>query len=562
MNDLDKIKSDFRYHMQAMWQCHNLYKVAPLEEVDFDMASWLQHGPDSSIALGFRGQGKSYKTDCYVTWYLMNNPSNWVMLASASEKLAKQNLHLIKNWVQSTPWLRHLVPRKGSKERDGAIEYDVAGNNAKNPSVTAVGITGQLPGRRAHLIIADDVETYETALTLEQRARLRIRVKEFESIIVPGGQTKYLMTPQHLETIALPLTKQHGYAARSWPARYPKEDEFESILGLSPTLKQNLKRGLNNPGDPTCPIRFNNDTLIQKEAKSGRSYWLQQFQLHVGDAELTRCPLRLSDLIVYPVNPDKAPITIQWGKSTNQGSTAIQDIESVGLEGDALYGPIFVDTEKYEPYHCTKMFIDPAGRGADENAWCIIGELFGKLWVKKIDAYTGGHNTENVDRMCHQARQYGVNDIYVEQQFGGEVLAELLRTRLGRLFVKPGENKRWPDGWSCNVETVRSTGQKEVRMIETVEPAMNQHRVIIDPEVAKDEKFCVQLTQVTRLRGCLQNDDRLDCFSGCVRQFTDYLDQDDEAQASRVKDESITDEELERFNEEFGFTQEHTWIHV
>ena len=304
-----------------------------------------------------------------------------------------------------------------------------------------MGITGSLTSRRAHLIVPDDVETNETALTVEQRIRLRARIKEFENLILPGGKIRYLMTPQHVETIALDLTKKMGYTARSWPARMPDDREQKTMIGLAPWLEHQRDSGVMPAGSPTCPERFTHDELIRREAK-GRTNWLMQWQLHVGDGELVTYPLRLSDLIVYPVNACKAPVTIQWGKRTNAGSTAVTDIPSVGLGDDCFYGPIYVD-EKWEPYHTTKMFVDPSGgRGKDSTAWNIMGQLYGNLFLKRVNGYTGGHYTENLDKIAIDARDYYVQDIVIETNFGGDMLIQLLQPRLAKLFLKlcrPGQ---------------------------------------------------------------------------------------------------------------------------
>ena len=56
------------------------------------------------------------------------------------------------------PLLKHLQPK--DNQRQSKVSFDVAPALAIHaPSVKSMGITGQLTGSRADLIIADDVES-------------------------------------------------------------------------------------------------------------------------------------------------------------------------------------------------------------------------------------------------------------------------------------------------------------------------------------------------------------------------------------------------------------------
>ena len=559
------LADDARFFMQELWKYHDLEQYAPLEPVDYDICHWLQNGPDRSVTLAFRGQGKTYKTNSYVGWEIYRAAHNdlniFCLLVSASEQVAKQSLHLIRGWVRQTPWLQHMEPKKGTKERDGAKEVDFNGNTQKNPTIAALGITGQMEGRRANLIVPDDVETKETARTVDQRKLLRDRVSNFENIILAGGSIKYLMTPQHIETIASYLTKEMGYKARSWPARHPTIDERSKMLGLSPYLTNMVDSGEVKAGVPTCPLRFSNEELNARESR-GRTNWFMQWQLYVGQGGSMMHPLKLSDLIVFPCNNEKAPSVIQWGTRHQNQSTALSDIPSVGLDDDCVYGPIYVD-EKWLPYHTTKMYIDPSGAGADETAWAIISQLYGNLFLKRVGAYTGGSKSDNLDMICHDARKYRVQDIVIETNYGGDMMMQLLQPKLQQLFIKPGENGLYPNGWSCYITGEHATKAKESRIINTLEPVANQHRLIVDTEVAHDQILWEQFTQMSDVRGCLEHDDRVDALSGGVSLFKDSLDQD-----PCVNTEKYRKEEIERLCDEartlnmIGNGENTSWIHL
>ena len=95
------------------------------------------------------------------------------------------------------------------------------------PSVRSVGITGQMTGGRATIIVADDVEIPSNSLTQVRRERLAEAVKEFDAVLVPGGEVTYLGTPQTEMSLYNQLP-QRGYDIRIWPSRYVSVSDAEN----------------------------------------------------------------------------------------------------------------------------------------------------------------------------------------------------------------------------------------------------------------------------------------------------------------------------------------------
>ncbi len=532
---LARLRDDFRVFLAEVWR-H--VKLPPPSLVQYDIAHWLQHGPTRRGIQGFRGVSKTWVTIAYLLWRLFKNANERILLASQSMDHCKASLFMARRWLETVPFLSHMIPlgvRKG-KQRDSATFFDIRNSEYDRvATVRAVGITGQLPGGRSSLVIPDDVETMENTYTRDQRYRLRNRVTEFENILLPEGEIIYLGTPHHEESLYEYLAEECGYSFRSWPSRYP--GPHDDIPYLSPMIRKRLDAGDVAISDSLWPERFSNEWLTAKELAIGKSIFAMQFQLIRGMADENLYPLKLSDFIVFPVNLHKAPQTIAWGQRTNTGSTAIEDIPSVGFGTDGFYGPIMQD-DTWLPYSGCRAFIDPAGTGTDEMAWAIIGQLHGNLYVKSVGAVTGGANDKNLTAIVEDLKRHRATEVYVETNFGGEMLIQLLRPIIARASCNPGENKEIPEGWNCSIEGVHSSGQKELRIIHTLEPPMNQHRLIIDPEVAADKVLMKQLTRMRTERGCLEHDDRVDALAGCVARFAGLLDQDDAhmAEESRFRD--------------------------
>jgi hypothetical protein len=144
-------------------------------------------------------------------------------------------------------------------------------------------------------------------------------------------------------------------------------------------------------------------------------------------------------------------------------------------------------------------------------------------------------------------------------------------------LLKPTLTKIYP----CTIEEVRHSIQKEKRIIDTLEPVMNQHRLVIDqkalerdyqsvqhypPESQSRYMLVHQMTRITKEKGALVHDDRLDVLSMAVSYWVEQMAADADVAMSDRKEE-LLDMELEKFMEHalhpVGFQHEpkyHNWI--
>lgn len=576
---LTTIKKEFRQFLIALWKFHALDKVAALGPIEMDIAAYMQYGPDKRGVLAFREFGKSYIKNAYACWRLLNDPQTKIIELSDSQGFSKNNLNLIKTWIRTTPWLKHLAPRRGTKDRDGAIEFDVAGCqiDVKNPSVLALGIEGQLTGRRAHLINGDDIETPNTSNTQVQREHLRNRLAELPDIIFKkGGQILLLGTPQHEETIYADL-QDKGFKFLSWPILYPTpEEEARLAAPLAPFLKRHLEIGAAQPGEPTCPHRFTLDKIVSIQG-NGRSRFAMQYMLQKHLADANYYPLRLADLIVFNCHRDIAPKNVVWGQENNRGSTRIEGLRSVGFGSDGYYKPLMIDESitNWLPYTSVRMYVDPSGGGKDETAWAIVAHLHGILYLLHVGAYRGPNPQSDacLDLIVRDAKAHRVRLITIESNFGGKFVSELLKPKL-RAAAVPIEAKLpdFPHGWACGIEEQHSSGMKEERIVYALQPVMNQHRLVVDRKVIEsdlgvDQKYQLfyQLTRIidpamSGARGCLQHDDRLEAVAACVALWSESLAQDPATKA-RQADEDQQKKLIKKWLD-YGPKKQSSWIHI
>lgn len=534
--DIPEKLKDFRVFLYIVWKHLNLPDPTPIQ---YDIAHYLQHGPRRKVIEAFRGVGKSWITSAYVIWRLLLNPQLNFLVVSASKDRADNFSTFTLRLINEMPILKHLIPRED--QRNSKVAFDVAPAEADHaPSVKSVGIFGQLTGGRADEIIADDVEVPNNAFTQAMRDKLAEAVKEFDAVLKPGGKVTYLGTPQTEQSLYNVL-ESRGYEIRVWPSRFPVPEKMKYYENkLSPTLMEALRANPGLHGKPTDPKRFNEIELMEREASYGRSGFALQFMLDTSLSDADRYPLKLGDLMVMELDKEVAPEKIVWG---NPPEAVIQHLVCVGLNGDRYYRPVYTSKE-YVPYKGTVMAIDPSGRGSDELGYAVVKMLNGYLFLTDAGGLRGGYTEANLNKLCEVARDNKTNRIIIESNFGDGMFTQLLMPVLNRIYP-------------CTVEEVRHSKQKELRIIDTLEPVMNQHRLIVDSRVIESDyktlaglstedalsyQLFHQMSRITKERGSLRHDDRLDALAIAVAYWVEVMNQDADKQIEIRKERQLMEE--------------------
>jgi hypothetical protein len=524
--------NDFRNVMYVVWR--HLGLPSPTK-VQYDIAEWLQRGPSRSVTEAFRGVGKSWIASAFVVDALRHVPDLNIMVVSAAKIRADDFSIFTKRLINEVEMFHHLQPRED--QRQSNVAFDVGPAKASHaPSVKSVGITGQITGSRADIIIADDVEVANNSATQLQREKLAEAIKEFEAVLKPVpsdeeiarryphlpvefvkqylGRIIFLGTPQTEQSI-YNLLPERGYSTRIWPVRYP-DPKTLAFYGdkLAPSIAGPVEKDPDIAGNPTDPQRFNEWELGTREASYGRSGFALQFMLDTSMSDANKYPLKLADLIVMDVDTDVAPEKVVWSSGPD---VTIKDLPCVGFSGDRFHRPMAVVGDM-QPYSGKVMAIDPSGRGADELAYCITGVVNSMIYCPLVKGLRGGYNDENLKQIAEDAKKHKVNHILVEENFGDGMFSTLLRAAMRNIYP-------------VTIEEVKHSKQKELRIIDTLEPVMNQHRLVMSASVIKDDakvnlddgvdrsltySLFYQLTRLTRERGCLVHDDRLDALAMSV----------------------------------------------
>ena len=533
--------TEFKVFLKICWEHLRLPEPSVLQ---YHMAEFLEEGHNRAVLQALRGGGKTWITAAFAAWRLLRNPNEKILIVSQSGGHSDNIGIFIRKLIETMPILEHLKPKMSKGHRTSNTSFDVDGCEITvQPSLRCLGITSQIQGSRASLLIADDVEGQQNSATEMRREQLRQATAEFEAVLQTGDEAQILVlgTPQSAESIYNGF-REDGYVTRIFPARYPEETSIYDGC-LAPYMVEAMTR---NPDiiDTTTEPRFTEEDLIMRENRYGRSGFKLQFMLDTTLSDAEKYPLKLKDLIVTDLDINEGPSSITW---SSQASHEISEIPNVGFRGDKLHRPntIAIDTKKYEGII---LAIDPSGTGADETGWCITAHLLGRLYVLDFGGFKGGYNDHNLMFLAKKAKEFKVHDIYVEGNFGDGMY---------RALLAPIVNSIYP----CNIEEVKVSIQKEVRIIDTLEPIMNQHRLIFNYSSIIDDinhglkdpqnmmySLMFQLSHITKDRQSLRHDDRLDVLALAVSYWLerDVLEQDLDKALDSYRERQL-DKQLKQF---------------
>jgi hypothetical protein len=197
------------------------------------------------------------------------------------------------------------------------------------------------------------------------------------------------------------------------------------------------------------------------------------------------------------------------------------------------------------------MYVDTAGGGenGDETVATVTYFLHGYIFWAETLALSGGYGDDKYMALSQLALKHGVNSIDVEKNFGYGAFASAWRPIIQRVYKEAGKN-------NCpRIEDVWESGQKELRIIDCLEPIMARHRLIVHEDIIEYDQHSVkkypidqqesykvfhQLSKISRDKGALIHDDRLDSLAGSCRKWVERIAVDEQVRmAQKETDENV-----------------------
>jgi len=249
-----------------------------------------------------------------------------------------------------------------------------------------------------------------------------------------------------------------------------------------------------------------------------------------------RYPLKVDQLVLMDLGGEYYPLEVARGF----GGGSLTDI-NIHTASYRINTPAKV-SEDVAKLQGRVMYVDPAGGGknGDETGYAITGFLNGNIYLLSCGGVPGGYNVEQMTTLAQLAKRWEVNKVVVEKNMGYGAFTEVWLPVLRKHH-------------ECAVEDDFVTGQKELRIVETLEPVIARGSLIVNRAVVDEDRDACsrypaaqrmlfslfhQMSKITRDRGCLNHDDRLDALEGAVRYWLKVIgiDQSKAVQAARDKE--------------------------
>ena len=430
------------------------------------ITDWLQESWDEDerqmLLMAFRSCGKSTLVGLFCAWLLWRDPSLRIMVLAAESNLAGKMVRNIKKIVERHPFTKGLKPDNPDQWASDrfTIKRDI---EMRDPSVLAAGITSNITGNRADLIIYDDVEVPNTCDSADKRENLRDRLIESQFILAAGGRQLYVGTPHTYFSIYAKSARHeigedvpflNGYKRLKipilneknksvWPERYPEKEvaamkrqagpnKFYSQMMLEPKNVLDSRLDINL-------LRFYDDALDVHEAQG-------QLQLKIDDTKLTSVSA-WGEPAFGSAKGDASVLAVIY--SDNEGNRYLQHIEYISITDDV-----------------------------DDEAWAQC----------KI--------------VCDFVKKYHLPSISIETNGIGQFLPGVLKTVLNENHL------------SCAVVEKHSAQKKELRILEAYDALMAARALHVHNSVIKTP----YLTEMAEWQPERKNnkDDGLDAVAGAL----------------------------------------------
>ena len=438
--------------------CHHKAIVAWLE------SCWLS-GERELLLMAFRNSGKSTLVGLFCAWLLACDPALRIMVLAADLALARKMTRNVKRIIERHPACEGLKPKRADQWASDQFTVNRPAE-LRDPSMLAKGVSANVTGSRADVVICDDVEVPNTCDTPAKREDLRERLGEIDYVLVPGGLQLFVGTPHTFNTI---------YA-----------DQVRKDLGEDQAFLDGFVRFVlpieDEQGRPAWPERFPKTKIAAIKKRTGPNKFRSQMLLQPVDIAEGRLDV---DLL--------KPYGGEIDYSERNGEAVLT------LEGRRLVS--------------ATCWWDPSFGAPERGDGCVIACVFtsddGAYWLHRLAYLTHDPSivseVSEAQQLCRHVADF-VRDLYVPTvtvETNG--LGRFLPTLLRREFET--------QGIGAGVVEVHSTRPKDLRILDGFDAPLAAGRVHVHDSV-RATPFAQEMREWRP--NSRAPDDALDAVAGCL----------------------------------------------
>lgn len=425
--------------------------------------SWRQ-GNQNLLLLAFRNSGKSTITALFCAWLLYRESHTTILILAADVSLAAKMTRNVRKVIERHPFTRHLKPHR--PEQWAADQFIIHRETGmRDPSTISRGVTSNITGLRADIIICDDVEVPNTCNTIRKRQLLRERLCELEFICNPNGLKFFIGTPHSYDSI--------------YVGEYESGQEESHFLAGYSRLEIPI---LDNHGRSQWPERFSIEKIREIEERSGANKFKSQMLLSPTDYLESR--LDVSLLRDYNEN-----LLYQEGNGYGHLTLGNRRLLSVSCWWDPAFGS--------------------SSNGHASVVACVFTDEEGDYWIHSVRYLeidpTACPDEDEATQMCRQVAdfvtKFYIPAVTIEINGIGRFLPSLLRRELATQAV------------DCAVIEHSSRKAKDLRILEAFEAILAAGRLHLHRDI-RGTRFISEMREWRP--GVSSDDDGLDAVAGCL----------------------------------------------
>ena len=459
----DITEADFKLFI-VLW---NQMQQQTTPQIHINMANWLERawktGKKHLLLQAFRSSGKSTIAGLFCAWLLYRHSDLRILVIAADEILAGKMVRNVKRIIERHPLTQKMKPNNA--DQWASDRFTIRRNmELRDPSMLARGITSNITGSRADIIICDDVEVPNTCDSAEKREDLRERLSELSFVLVPDGTQFYIGTPHNYFTI---------YADQ------PRKeiDEDQPFLKGFHSLRIPI---MNERGASAWEEKYNPFKITQMKERSGPNKFASQMMLRPvniaeGYLDIEKLRFYKHDLIYA-----KEINTLFIGSKKIVSASGWWDPSFGSNRGDkSVLACLFTDEDGDHYLHHLEYITLPEFKVDDEAAW-------------------------QSRRVVQIAKKLMMPSITIETNGIGQFLPAILRNELARAHVP------------TSVQKFANTRPKHIRITEAFDAILASRKLHVHEDVMQTP-FMSEMREwrPNRTKG---HDDGLDAVAGALAQ--------------------------------------------
>lgn len=407
LKDVDPMDIDFPIFVELYCEWMGWQASHP----QYRMAEWLQDTDHEKFRVlqAYRGASKSTVTSLYSPWRLSRDPMWTVMLVSARSPLVSRNSRYVRSIIEQFPLCVNWDMKPEDPDLWRTTEFSVNRPQALiNPSCSVTSLESFMTGRRAKMLLMDDVEVEENTNTEEQRELLHKRVRSLSMI---NSNHLFVGTPHSEETVY----------------RHLEENDNNYHFFRIPVIGEYINNVYVDNG-----ILANPD--VELDGQYQNEEWIEEKKNSLTDGEYK------ANFLLIPSNVAQSILDLElihiYGQGSDRaGGLSIETFDNRLRKHFEAERHMDVDPQYWVDGKKIRDIVaawDPSSaiEGRDQSVLAIVAiTVEGDFYIMHIEILSEVKPGETFEVQCKEVLNvlhlFGLNKVYVETNFNPSISGEL-----------------------------------------------------------------------------------------------------------------------------------------